>query len=686
MRRWNIKKQNEHLVETLCRELNCTHFFARILINRGFLTVEDARAFLDSNRSDLLDPFLFNGMDQVVARIEKAIRNSERITVYGDYDVDGITATALLYGVLKELGGIVDFFIPSRFTDGYGVNTSAIQSIAERGTQLIITVDTGITAVDEVEEAKRLGVDVIITDHHECQATLPQVLVINPKYAGSGYPYQQLAGVGVVFKLVSALTFSFGGSVEEIDRFTPLAAIGTIADIMPMHGENRYIVQKGLEYLQNTENIGLKKLIDRCMGDRFLDASAVSYVLAPRINAAGRMGNASIGVELLTTTDEQHAEELVEELCRENNRRQGIENQILEEAISMFEKDEAVQKRNAIVLWKEGWHNGVVGIVASRLKERYNRPCILFSLSEDHAKGSGRSVKPFNLFNALERIKGHTLKFGGHAYASGVLVAIDHLNEFRDALCEQVDLFLEENEFDNSIEIDCSLFPQDLSVENILALQKLAPFGRENESPIFCMRNVRILEAAPTANGNHMRITFLCDHLKVTAFYFNVSLADFLYTAGETVDVVFEADINVYNCRRSVQLTIKDIRNALSNSNAVWRDIERLNGMDVLQKDIPLREHTAAVYRYLQKAVSSGISSFDLTTLPARISRSQQIEISNGAVYLSLMALEELGVLNFEREGRNIRKLRLNSQMKVDLGDSQILKKYKEKAGELMCV
>ena len=686
MRRWNIKKQNEHLVETFCEELNCTHFFARILINRGFTTVEDARAFLNVDRDDLLDPFLFKGMEQAVERIKKAIQNSERITVYGDYDVDGITATALLSGVLKELGGVVDFFIPSRFTDGYGVNSSAIQAIAEKGTQLIITVDTGITAVAEVEEAKRLGMDVIVTDHHECQEILPQVLVINPKYAESGYPFQHLAGVGVVFKLVCALIYSFGGCPSDIDRFTPLAAIGTIADIMPMHGENRYIVQKGLEYLQNTENIGLKKLIDRCMGDRSLDASAVSYVLAPRINAAGRMGNASIGVELLTTDDEQRAEQLVEELCRENNRRQGIENRILEEAVSMIEEDETEQKRNAIVLWKEGWHNGVVGIVASRLKERYNRPCILFSLSEDHAKGSGRSVKPFNLFNALERIKEHTLKFGGHAYASGVLVSIDHLSEFRDALCKQVDLFLEENEFDNSIEIDCSLFPQDLSVENIASLQKLAPFGRENESPIFCMRNVRILDAVPTANGNHMRITFLYDHMKVSAFYFNISLADFLYTAGETVDVVFEADINVYNGRRSVQLIIKDMRNTVSDSNSVWRDIERLNGMDVCEKDIPSRDHTVAVYRYLQKSLAAGVCSFDITTLPARISQKQQVEISNGAVYLSLMALEELGVLGFEKEGRNIRKLQLNSQIKVDLGDSVVLKKYKEKAGELMCV
>ncbi len=686
MRRWNIKKQNEHLVEALCKELKCTHFFARILINRGFSTVEDARAFLNTNRSDLLDPFLFKEMDQAVDRIKKAIQNSERITVYGDYDVDGITATALLFLVLKELGGIVDFFIPSRFTDGYGVNSSAIQSIAERGTRLIITVDTGITAVDEVEEAKRLGMDVIITDHHECQENLPQVLVINPKYVESGYPFQHLAGVGVVFKLISALIYSYGGCDEDIDKFTPLAAIGTIADIMPMHGENRYIVQKGLEYLQNTENIGLKKLMDRCMGDRLLDASAVSYVLAPRINAAGRMGNASIGVELLTTDDEQHAEQLVEELCRENNRRQGIENRILEDAISMIENDESQQKRNAIVLWKEGWHNGVVGIVASRLKERYNRPCILFSLSEDHAKGSGRSVKPFNLFNALERIKDHTLKFGGHAYASGVLVSMDHLNEFRDALCEQVDMFLEENEFDNSIEIDCSLFPQDLSIENIVALQKLAPFGRENESPIFCMRNVRILEAVPTANGNHMRITFLCDHLRVTAFYFNVSLSDFLYAAGESVDVVFEADINVFNGRRSVQLIIKDIRNNLTDSNVIWRDIERLKQFNVSEKDIPTREHTAAVYRYLQKAVTSGVCSFDITTLPARISQIQKIEISNGAVYLSLTALEELGILKFEKEGRSIKNLQLNSQIKVDLEDSVILNKYREKAGELMCV
>ena len=686
MRRWNIKKQNEHLVDELCQKLNCPHFFARILINHGILNAEDARVFLNTSRADLLDPFLFYGMDRAVERIGKAIRNSERITVYGDYDVDGITATALLFGVLKEFGGIVDYFIPNRFTDGYGVNSSAIQSIAERGTRLIITVDTGITAVSEVEVARNLGIDVIVTDHHECQEVLPQVLVLNPKYEKSGYPYPHLAGVGVVFKLISALVYSFGGSSSDIDKYTTLTAIGTIADIMPMHGENRYIVQKGLEYLKNTDNIGLKKLIERCMGDRPLDASAVSYVLAPRINAAGRMGNASIGVELLTTDDEQLAESMVEELCRENIRRQEIENGILEDAIVMIEEDEAEQKRNAIVLWKEGWHNGVVGIVASKLKERYNRPCILFSLSDGHAKGSGRSVKPFNLFNALESIKEHTLKFGGHAYASGVLVSADHLDAFRDSLCEQVDLFLKENEFDNSIEIDCTLYPRDLSVENISSLQKLAPFGRDNESPIFCMRNVRILEAAPTANGNHMRLILLCDHLKVAAFYFNVSLADFTYVAGEKVDVVFETDINVYNGRRSVQLIIKDIRNNLSDSNSVWRDIECLKKLDVSAADIPSRDHTAAVYRYLQKAVATGVCSFDITTLPARISSIQQIEISSGAIYLSLMALQELGVLIFEEDGRNIRKVQLNSQTKVDLGDSLILKKYKEKAGELMCV
>ncbi len=685
MRHWKIRKQNEDAVRQLVEALDCTHFFARILINRGIDSPQKAKEFIAADKASLLDPFLFRGMREAVERIGSAIRNGEKITVYGDYDVDGITATALLVQTLRAMGGHADYYIPNRFSDGYGVNTSAIKAIAERGTRLVITVDTGITAVKEVAEAKRLGVDVIITDHHECQAILPDTLIINPKHDESGYPFAHLAGVGVVYKLVCALDQVYGIG-DGADFFSVLAAIGTVADIMPMQGENRYIVRNGLELLKTTENPGLRALLTRCVGERVIDTGTVGFVLAPRINAAGRMGSAGLGVDLLTTRDPETAEHLVEELCKENNQRQVIENQILDEAIAMLEADQANRERSAIVLWSEKWHNGVVGIVASRLKEKFNKPCILFSISGENAKGSGRSVKPFNLFDALERVSEHTEKFGGHAYASGVLVKKERLEQFRDALCAQVDRFLETDRFDESIEIDCVLGDNDLSVKNIKDLNRLAPFGRGNETPVFCMNNVRLLEASPTANGNHMRLSLLCGQTRLTAFYFNVSPAEFMYRGGENVDIVFEADINTYNGRQSVQLSLKDVRFSRRDAKFIVADLEKAEQGALSREDVPSRADAAAVYRYLQKALAGGAQAFDIASIPGRISKDQNYSISVGAVYYVLEVLKELGVLEFITEDRYIKELKINSEKRVNLDDSRLLCEIKEKAGEMACV
>ncbi len=685
MRNWKIEKQDESTVAALCRSLNCSHFFARILINRGIETAEKARAFLKTHSSALWDPFLFRGMEQAVERIGKALGNGEKITVYGDYDVDGITATGLLVEVLRELGGTVDYYIPSRFTEGYGVNTDAIRSIAENGTRLIITVDTGITAVNEVEEAKKLGVEMIITDHHECQAVLPDTLILNPKQLDSGYPFADLAGVGVVYKLVCALDQRFGKG-DGADRYATFAAVGTVADIMPMLGENRYIVHRGLGNLKNTGCLGLKALIDRCVGERPIDTSTVGFVIAPRINAAGRMGAASTGVDLLTTRSVERAQELVSDLCAENNHRQEIENRILDEAVAMIEQDPKNAKRSAIVLWNRDWHNGVVGIVASRLKDRYGKPCILFSINEDYAKGSGRSVRPFNLFEALERLSNRVVKFGGHAFAAGVLVAVDRLEEFRDAFCREVDAFLEKDRFDESIKVDCVLREQDLTLEQIKALEQLAPFGRGNETPVFCMRNVYLQDAVPTANGNHMRLALQLGHMRITAFYFNVPPACFYYQPGERLDIVFEADINNYNGRQSVQLSIKDVRYSMQTIGEKAGSLPRLECEAVSALDVPDRRHTVALYRYLRRQSSKGMTSFDFLTLPARIACEQQCEISIGAVYYSLEILKELGILNYQRSDSIITNLCINAEKRVHLEDSELLKRIAGKAGESVCV
>ncbi|MBQ7935085.1 MAG: single-stranded-DNA-specific exonuclease RecJ, partial [Clostridia bacterium] len=552
------------------------------------------------------------------------------------------------------------------------------QLIAARGTRLLITVDTGITAVREVEEAKAMGMEVIITDHHECQSVLPDTLILNPKCPESGYPFSELAGVGVVYKLACALDQRFGRG-DGAERYTPFAAIGTVADIMPMLEENRYIVRNGLEKLKDIDCPGLSILLDRCVGERPVDTSTVGFVVAPRINAAGRMGSAEAGVELLTTRDPARAEALVEELCRENNHRQATENAILEQAVEMIEKDPANQKRDAIVLWHPEWHNGVIGIVASRLKERYGKPCILFTVNEGYAKGSGRSVRPFNLFEALERLSGHLEKFGGHAFAAGVLLKTENLEAFRDAFCQEVRLFLQKNQFDESIEIDCVLNEADLSVGQIRELEKLSPFGRGNETPIFGLRNVELLEAIPTANGNHMRLSLRCGGTRLTAFYFNVSPACFCYRAGERTDMVVETDINTYNGRQSVRLLIKDIR----YSDPSVDEVERLEERNILPEDIPEREDTVALYRYFKKQNAMGTQMFDFYTLPDRINSDQRCPISLGAVYFSMKILRELGVLEYQHTGPIVSNLQIHEKKRVSLQDSVILNEIRKKVGEI---
>lgn len=671
MRQWNIREQKKETVDALCAALGCTHFFARILVNRGLVSPADARAFLRADQTALLDPALFRDMDAVIMRITQALKAQEKITVYGDYDVDGITATSLMVEVLRELGGTVDYYIPSRFTEGYGVNIGAVRTIAARGTRLIITVDTGITATEEVAEARRLGVDVIISDHHECQQ-LPDTWIINPKYAESGYPFGDLAGVGVVYKIACALEKQFGRG-DMAERYLPFAAIGTVADIMPLLGENRYIVRKGLEDLRNTDCVGLRALIDRCMGDKPVDTTAVGFVLAPRLNAVGRLDSAEVGVELLTTRDPVRAAEIVEQLCAENNRRQEIENQILTEAIGMIEQDPALGGRSAIVLWHEDWHAGVIGIVASRLKDRYGKPCILFSVNGEHAKGSGRSIRPFNLFETLERLQSFCSGFGGHAYAAGVLVHTGQLEAFRDAFCAEVDRFLEEHTFDHSLDMDCVLRGGDLTLEKIRSLDQLAPFGRGNETPMFCIRNALLLEAVPTVNRNHMRFTLQCGRVRVSAIYFNISPDQFCYLPGDTVDLVVEASINRYNGRQSLQLTVRDLCYGLDRRLAAEEELKRT--------EVPGREDAAAVYLFLKKRIQRGLSCYEFYALPDHIAAEGK-RLSAGKVHLVLRILRELGVLDYEEDGAQLLSLAVHPEIRVNLQDSAILKEITGKAGE----
>ena len=410
---------------------------ASILLNRG-LAPSEFKTFLSKSKQGILNPMTMLDMDKAVERIKTALQTGEKIVIYGDYDVDGITSTALLFGFLKSMGADIEYYIPDRKDEGYGINIMAVNKLIKEGVKLLITVDCGITAIGEIEFAKLQGMDVVVTDHHTCKERIPTaaVAVLNPKRGDDEYEFDALAGVGVAFKLVLALAMNMGLNTSEVfDKYVELAAIGTIADVVPLTSENRVIVEKGLALLQNPSRCGIKALLEVSgVADKKVTTATVAFALAPRINAAGRLSTATTAVELLLTENEVTAAEIARELDASNKERQQTELEIHQEAIAMIESDKDFEKKNVIVLAKEGWHNGVIGIVASRLVEHFHRPCILISLDNGKGKGSGRSVGNFNLFNALTACEPFLTNFGGHAVAAGLGINEDKLAEFDEAI------------------------------------------------------------------------------------------------------------------------------------------------------------------------------------------------------------------------------------------------------------
>ena len=569
-KKWMIAADAPHDAEVLQRELALPHLAARVLAARGLGSPEQAKAFLDSSNRCIHDPFLLSDMETAVIEIERAIAAEEKIAVYGDYDVDGVTATCILIRYLRSRGVDCVYYIPDRLGEGYGLNTAAIGQLYEEGCRLLITVDSGITAIEEAEFAADLGLRLIITDHHECKEVLPRAYaIVNPRRLDSAYPFRELAGVGVAFKLICALEAQ--RPVEELlEEYGDIVAVGTIADVMPLVGENRCIVTQGLQLLAHTKNPGLRALVTTLgLDGKPVTSNTVSFVMAPRINAAGRMGGAALAARMFLTDSLEEATELAQKLCDLNRTRQEEENRIYQQIVAWLEQEPRRHQKKALVLWGDDWHNGVIGIVASRLTDRYGVPCILISMSGDCGKGSGRSIKGFNLYSALEQCADVLDKYGGHELAVGLSIHRDKLEQLRNRMEELAEQMGAGREVVPCIAVDCRVRPCELTRGEVAGLSMLEPFGMGNAQPCFVMQGVALEELTPISRDRHVKMLLSKDGYSFYAFAFGMGARTCAFVQGDLLDIVFSAEINRYKNRENVQLVIKDVRWAEQEHRAV---------------------------------------------------------------------------------------------------------------------
>jgi single-stranded-DNA-specific exonuclease len=558
IKKWEYYQIENDLIQEIAKKNNISELLSRILLNRGLNTDEKIDKYLYPKIEHLYDPFILNDMDIAAQRIIKAINNKEKVTVYGDYDVDGITSIAILNKFLTELGVENSYYLPNRLDEGYGLNQTAINTIAENGTKLLITVDCGISACSEIEYANSIGLDVIITDHHECLDKLPNAYaIINPKRKDSKYPFTYLAGVGVTFKLIHALSLKLNLDRTKYLKYLDIVCLGTVADIVPLIDENRVIVKFGLELIKKTKNRGLKALI-QAAGYNNIDSTAISFGLAPRINACGRMGEAQIALKLLLTDEEKEAFDIANELNKINRDRQSVEKRIMEEALSIIEKEQ-LYKDNVIILGNNDWHHGVIGIVASKITEMYYKPSILICFEGEEGKGSGRSIEGFDLHNALCGCSSKLIKYGGHEMAIGLSIEKCKFTEFRNGMLEIAKAQITE-ELVATIKVDAELTTKDISLEMVKSLQLLEPYGEGNLPPVFVYKNIKVDSIRTLSEGKHLKLNVKDGNIVYDAIGFNMGELKDSIKMGDKVDILHYLEVNRYNNTERVQLNIKDIK------------------------------------------------------------------------------------------------------------------------------
>ena len=667
---WNVSSLKTEIVNTFVAG-GYSPLTAMVLAARGIPGPAQAEALLRSD-APLVDPFRMRDMDLAAARVGLAMARGEKIAVFGDYDVDGITSTCLLTDFLRRHGADCIPYIPGRLEEGYGLNPIAIRYLHEQGVQLIITVDCGITAVSEAALCKELGIDLVITDHHECKEILPEaVAVVDPHRPDCGYPHKTLCGVGVAFKLACALC----GSQEEVLRdYADLVCLGTVADVMPLLGENRVFVTRGLEVLAHTRRPGVAALMAEVGCDpKQLSASAIGFMLAPRINAAGRMGQIELAVELFLTEDPVRAVEVARALCELNRTRQAVETEIFRQAVSMLPQGEVPE---AIVLADETWHQGVVGIVASRMAEEYCCPAFLICLDGDHGKASSRSYGGFNLFTALTTLSPLLESYGGHELAAGFTINRQNIPAFRQSINALAAEYYTDDTPRTSLDIDCTITPELLTVRSIESLHSLEPCGNGCPKPTLMMENLTVDRVTPVGGGRHLRIRLRQGRHILNAIYFSVSPESVSVEPGDLVDVAFTPQINEFRGERTAQMYILDIRPAChapcDPDTSGYRAL-RSGAMTPRQAQdlLPQRSELAMVWRYLS-AVPGEIRETPIC-LCRKIVRWTGQPLSLGKLMTCLDIFSDVDLLQVHRFHKYI-AIHLNSAtVKADLNRSQTM-------------
>ncbi|MBQ7637888.1 MAG: single-stranded-DNA-specific exonuclease RecJ [Clostridia bacterium] len=669
-KKWNIIPYDKAGASQLAGETGCDPFAVLLALTRGFDTPEKLSSFFHSKNEPLSSPFLLKDMDKGAKRIKRAVENGEKIIVYGDYDCDGVTSTALLYTYLQSVGADVDYYIPSRVDDGYGLSGRTAEKILEGGFDLVITVDNGIAAVDEARFFREHGIDMVVTDHHKAGEVLPDcVAVIDPHRPDDASPCKELAGVGVALKLAAAL--EDGDYTMVLDEYLDLVTLGTIADIVPLTGENRTLVSMGLSYVKNTARPGLISLFENLgVADKPFLSSTVAFAVAPKINAAGRMDTAENALKLLITEDPETADGLVKSLQAANSSRQSAENVILQEVEKLFERDRSYENDPVLVVSGRGWHPGVIGIVASRLVEKYGKPAFVISVSENgEAKGSCRSIEGFSLYDALAECSGVLIKFGGHTLAAGFSIEESLIPEFR----KKINAVAEKSgDIIPVLNIDCRVNPANLSVAVLDSLALLEPFGAMNPGPVFGLFGMTVTSVKPIGSNRHIRLTLSRQGVNLSAVCFGQSASAFPYMAGDVVDVAVRLEKNDYAGQTGLSIQVRDIRPAGTDDDALFgslcafsrlkRGIKPSPGEKALLT--PDRTLLEKVYLFIKNNPRCGFSpeiiAFRLGLPPEKA----------GTVQVALTAFAQLGVIEKTGGGYAVSPV----TTKKSLSDSEIMR------------
>ncbi|MBQ7322324.1 MAG: single-stranded-DNA-specific exonuclease RecJ [Clostridia bacterium] len=707
-------------IRELALGLQMSELCAKLLYNRGFRTVEQAQRFLKNEETQLHDPFLLKDADLAVARIRASVERHEKTVIYGDYDVDGVTAVSVLYLYLKSLGADVSYYIPSRSGEGYGLSRAALDRLKAEGVQFIITVDTGITANEEADYATEIGLDMVITDHHECRTELPRACaVVNPHRPDCPYPFKELAGVGVIFKIICAFEMDAcrragRPAIDGVRRicytYADLTAIGTIADVMPLVDENRLIVALGLRLIAKTERLGLSALIDASTSQnnrsvnlsagshaaprkKKITSSLIGYGIAPRINAAGRISSASKAVELLLAEEQGEAVRMAQELCEINRMRQVEENRIAEQAYRRIEQSHDFTRDRIIVLEDNGWQQGIIGIVSSRITEKYGLPSILISFDGncgeedrpgDVGKGSGRSIKGLNLVEAMTWCEDLLVKYGGHELAAGLTIERGQVDAFRRRINDYAARKLDDSALAVQMEADCEVRMSELTMSLAQELSRMEPYGVANPTPAFVMRDATVQKIISISGGKHTKLLISGEGISMYGMYFGTPADSLDFSEGDHVDILFHLDVNEFQNIRSLQMIVQDIKPSeryhrhCDSMQSRYESIRSGGSFDEEEDIIPVRDDFALVYTVIRREFRMGHDRISDKTLLSLVNSQRPGQVNYIKLQYILLILHEMKVCGVERQAGGINRYSVYFNAgKTNLEKSSILHKLR---------